>query len=460
MRMSDGAADPSVSVLPDDIETVRVLFPDLHGLLRGKAVVARIWPDVLRAGLAVPGTLLLKDTSHRTAFSIWSGDGDAPQGAGDVLLRPDPATLRRLPWAPHSAWVLCDAIGRDGDPMPVAPRTILARAVDRLAERGLAATFGLEVEFHVYRRLGEGPTHGEATMPAAPVDTAPLTTGYQFLTDDEYAAAEPVLDRIRRAADALGLAVRSVEVEMGPSQFEVTFDPGPPMAQADALVMFRTAVKQVCAAQGLHASFMARPRLPNAAANGWHIHQSLSDAAGRNLFVPEGDALTDAASGWIAGLLAHAAATSLLTVPTVNGYKRYQPFQLAPERIAWGRDNRGAMLRVLCAPGDAASRIENRAPDSAANPYLAFAAQIHAGLDGLDRGLAAPPPTRTPYADDAPRLPRDLGEAIAAFDASEMLRGALGAEVVEHLLTIKRFEWRRYLDAVSEWEQAEYFTHF
>jgi glutamine synthetase len=445
-----------------NLETVRLLFADQHGILRGKTLVADALASAFNAGIAVPSTLLLKDTSHRTVFPVWSDAGGPMQGASDVALKPDPASFRILPWAPHSAWLLCDVTYRDGAPIPFASRTVLRRAVDRLADHGMTARMGLEVEFHIFERVDAALDHAQTTMPGTPPTTRALAHGYQFLTETRYGELEGILDTLRRAAQGMGLPVRSVEIEMGPSQVEFTFDPGDPMQHADTMVMFRTLVKEVCAANGLHASFMAKPRLENVAANGWHIHQSVQDArTGTNLFMPQADGvLTPQAAGWIAGLLAHAAASSLLTVPTVNGYKRYQPYQLAPNRIAWGRDNRGAMVRALVASGDGASRVENRAPDTTANPYYAFASQLISGLHGITSGLNPPPPTLTPYDDDAALLPSTLAEAIDAFDTSGLYRAALGDDVVDYLLTIKRAEWARYLAQVSEWEQAEYFNLF
>ena len=450
------------------IETLRVLFADQHGLLRGKTLTAGTCASLFRSGLNIPSTLLLKDTSHRTAFPVWEtpekgGSGFVPMtGAGDVLLLPRPGTFRILPWSPHSAWILCDAAQPDGTRIPFASGEVLRRAEEQLAGQGMRAIFGLEVEFQIFERLDGARAHSQSAMPGAPVETRNLTQGYQYLTETRYAECEAVLDALRRNAEGLGLRVRSVEIEMGPSQVEFTFEPLPAMEQADAMVMFRTMVKEVCARQGLHASFMAKPRLENAMANGWHLHQSLLDrVSGRNLFEPHADgSLSSAASGWIAGLLKHAAASSLMIAPTVNSYKRYLPFQLAPNRIQWGRDNRGAMLRGLMHPGDAASRIENRAPDSSANPYFALAAQILAGSAGLEARLQAPEPTSSPYEDGAERLPRSLGQALAAFETSELFGAALGADFVNYLSRLKRFEWERYLDTVSEWEQAEYFNLF
>ncbi|MDC0657541.1 glutamine synthetase family protein [Leisingera sp. SS27] len=449
----------------DGIETVRVLFPDQHGLLRGKTVMADAFASVFDRGLNVPATLLLKDTSHRTAFPVWEEGADLAgpmQGAGDVLLVPRLDTWRALPWSGHSAWIFCTPVYPDGRPIPFAPCAVLQRQVEMLAAQGMAATFGLEVEFHLFELADKSAAHTQATRPGSPVQTRNLTQGYQYLTETRYGEVEGILDLLRRNAQKLGLAVRSVEIEMGPSQVEFTFAPGSAMAQADAMVMFRTMVKEICARNGLHASFMAKPRLDNAMANGWHVHQSLQDlATGRNLFMPEtAGMLAPPASAWMAGLLKYAAETSLLIAPTVNSYKRYLPFQLAPSRIGWGEDNRGAMLRALMQPDDPASRIENRAPDSTANPYYALAAQIIAGAAGIREGLEAPKPTLSPYSEDADRLPRSLGQALEGFAGSTLCREVLGAETADYLLQLKTFEWERYLDTVSEWEQAEYFNLF
>ncbi len=458
--LDDAAVDAAEAVLAQlrdsDVGTVRVLFTDPHGVLRGKTLVASALPSVFRNGLAAPSTLLLKDTSHRTAFAVWDGDDAPMQGAGDVLLVPDPTTYRVLPWAPHAAWMLCDTVDKSGAEIGFAPRTVLRNAVSRLAAAGLQLCVGLEVEFHVFAVEDEALSHADASMPAQPPRTRNLAPGYQFLTETVYSQLDPVMEDLRVMCQRLGLPLRSMEVEMGPSQFEFTFDPGDPLAQADAMVMFRTAVKEVCAAKGLHATFMCRPALENAAASGWHIHQSVLDAQGGTLMMPQAEALTQTASGWIAGLLAHAAESCLLTTPTVNGYKRYQPYQLAPERIAWGRDNRGAMLRALMGPGMSASRIENRAPETAANPYYCFASQILSGLAGIEAGMTAPEPVETPYAEGA-TLPKSLGEAIAAFETSALYREALGDAAVDVLVQLKRVEWERYLAHVSDWEQAEYF---
>ncbi|MFK7856639.1 MAG: glutamine synthetase family protein [Granulosicoccus sp.] len=447
-----------------DCETVRVMFTDQHGIMRGKTIVASALASAFSAGLRVPSTLLLKDTSHRTVFSVWSehsGAGlDPMNGAGDIVLVPDASTFKRLPWAPHSAWILCDSAYKDGEAIEFDPRTVLKRSLLKLDRLNLNLVVGLEVEFHVFELLDANREHVQTTMPGCAPKTRSLAHGYQFLTETRYAELEYLMDELRRYSQEMGLPVRSMEVEMGPSQFEFTFDPRSPLMHADNMIMFRTMVKEVCARKGLHATFMCRPKVENGSASGWHLHQSIIDATtGDNLFTPEaGQEPSPLALQWIAGLLKHASEACLLTTPTVNGYKRYQPYQLAPDRIQWGHDNRGAMIRALTKAGDSASRIENRVADTTANPYYYFASQIVCGLAGIEAKLCAPDAVETPYDSDATHLPENLGAAVEAFNNSELIRAQLGDQLVDYLVHIKRAEWRRYLSAISQWEQDEYFS--
>ena len=456
------AADIVAKIEAQGIETVRILFTDQHGILRGKTIVSAALPSVFANGLAAPSTLLLKDTSHRTVFPVWSADGDVAggiRGAGDVLMVPDPTTFRVLPWSPTSAWILCDLVYSDGSALPLCTRGILRQAVKRLETHGQKLVVGLEVEFHVFRVTDPRHDHAGATMPGQPVQTEYLAQGYQFLTEFRYDALESVIDDLRRRCQQLGMPVRSMEVEMGPSQIEFTFDPADPMTHADNMVMLRALVKEVCHRQGLHASFMCLPNLENVAASGWHLHQSLVDLkTGRNLFEPEkASILSPLCDAWVAGLITHASEGCLLSTPTVNGYKRYRPHQLAPNKVVWGRDNRGAMIRVLARPGDPASRIENRVAEPTANPYLFFASQIFAGLNGINSGAKAGEAVEDPYDPSADPLPDSLLCAIEAFAASTLFRSELGDTFVDYLCHIRRAEWDRYHLTVSNWEQQEYF---
>ena len=449
------------------IEVVRFVFPDQHGVTRGKTLVAAEALAMLEEGVSVTSTLLLKDTAHRTAYPIFSaGSGHGipeMQGAADILIVPDPSTFRVLPWAPASGWVLCDPYFQDGRPLPFGTRHILARAVDALKQRGYGFLAGLEVEFHVFRTTEPRMALADAGQPGTPPAVELLSHGYQYLTELRYDLVEPVIEMLRKNVQALGLPLRSLEVEYGPSQFEFTFGPQAGLANADAMILFRNAVKQVCRRAGYHATFMCRPAMPNVFSSGWHLHQSLIDlASGANAFAAAPGALaplSEVGMHWLGGLIAHARGATALSTPTINGYRRFRPNSLAPDRVLWGSDNRAAMLRVM-SKGAAASRIENRVGEPAANPYLYFASQILSGIDGLERRLDAGPSADAPYETAAPALPRSLREALTALREDVCLRAGLGDDFVDYFCRIKEAELARFDLEVTDWEQREYFEMF
>ncbi len=457
------AAEVADQVASSPLTTLRIAFADQHGLLRGKTVAASAITDALENGVSLTTTLLLKDTSHRTVFPVWKADvvlgSEALRGASDFIMVPDPSTFRVLPWAPSSGWMLADAYFPDGTPVPLSTRQVARDALAALGEAGYAYRTGLEVEFHVMRLVDPKLAPADATHPATPPEVALLAHGYQYLTETRYDELEPVMELVRSTAEALHLPVRSMEVEFGPSQLEFTFHPVDGLAQADNMVLFRSAVKQVCRRHGYHATFMCRPALPNLFSSGWHLHQCLVDAAGANALMPQtdGELLSPVGCHFVAGLLAHARAACLFTTPTINGYKRYRPYTLAPDRVHWGRDNKAAMIRVIGGRGDAGTRIENRVAEPAANPYLYYASQLHAGLDGLKRGLEPPAAAVAPYETPAEKLPASLAEAVAAARADTTLRESMGPAFVDYFADIKEAEVARFLSEVTDWEQREYF---
>lgn len=449
------------------LETVRLAFCDQHGILRGKTLMAAQARSFLMNGCAMTSTLIAKDTSHRTVFPVWqSGAGlDLPQmeGAGDFMILPDPATFRVLPWVEQCGWVLCDMFFADGTPVPFSARAKLQDCEAELARRGWAAKFGIEAEFHILKVDNWNKRTHDATWPGSPPDVSLMTHGFQYLTEVRADEMEPVTEILRRACMALNLPVRSIECEFGPSQVEFTFAPMGAIEAADALILFRSMVKQVCRRQGLHATFMCCPQVPNLFASGLHVHQSLVDAgSGLNLFMPEGQAalLSDTGLHYAGGLLAHAVEASVFAAPTVNGYKRYKAYQLAPDRANWGRDNKGAMVRAVGGPGDPATRLENRAAEAAANPYLHLAAQIWAGLAGIGKQIDPGAPSDTPYSADVPMLPTNLMDAVAALYGSRLFRDQMGEQFVDYMVHIKRAEIARFLSEVTDWEQREYFDIF
>jgi glutamine synthetase len=285
---------------------------------------------------------------------------------------------------------------------------------------------------------------------------------------------QPVFDALGDAYATLGLGLRSIENEWGPGQVECTFAPAGALEAADNVFLFRTATRQICRRLGYFATFMCRPALKGFYASGWHLHQSLVDAAsGANLLAPTNadDALSPLGRAWLAGLLAHARSATAFTTPTVNGYRRFHANSLAPDRATWGRDHRGAMLRVLAGEGDPASRIENRVGEPSANPYLYILSQVVAGLAGIEAGREPPPADDEPYAAERPRLPNSLTEALDALDREPLFRAALGDTFIDYFVKLKRTEAGRCQRALDEaggapgdeptaWEQNEYFDFF
>jgi glutamine synthetase len=451
-------------VAKDGLGVVRLAWPDQHGILRGKTVLAAELPGALADGVAMTTTLLLKDTSHRTVFPVFTAGGGMGakelEGAADCVLVPDPATFKVLPWAPHSGWMLCDAHFPDGRPVPLSTRGLLKKIAARAGEAGYEPVMGLEMEFHLFRLLDPKLAPGDGGQPGTPPEVALLTQGYNYLTELRYDQLDPVLEVLRKDLLALGLPLRSMEVEFGPSQVEFTFAACGAREAADLAVTFRSATKQIARRAGYHATFMCRPRIPNVMSSGWHLHQSLR-AGGRNVFVGEGGALlSETARHYLGGLLAHAGAAAAFAAPTLNGYRRFRPYSLAPDRAVWGIDNRGVMLRALGTPGSSATRIENRIGEPAANPYLYIGSQLLFGLEGLANRGDPGPPADTPYEAKAPLLPRSLAEALAALEADAVAREGFGDGFVDYFVKLKRAEIARFEAEVHEWEQREYFELF
>jgi glutamine synthetase len=445
------------------LQVVRFSFADQHGVLRGKTLAVSEVRAALERGVTVTSTLLLKDTSHKTVFPAFTPGGGVGmpelQGAADVLMIPDVSTFKVLPWAPDTGWFLCDLAFQDRRPLPLSTRSLLKTAVEELGKKQFSLTCGLEVEFHVFRITDSNLRPTDAGQPGTPPDVELLSTGYQYLTEQRFDQMDPFVEILRRNLAHLGLPLRSYEVEFGPSQLEITLSPQDALACADSMVLLRSAVKQIARRHGYHATFMCRPKLPNVMSSGWHLHQSLS-RGGKNAFASPDGNLSETGNRWLAGLLAHARAASVFSTPTINGYKRYRPYSLAPDRLVWGKENRGALLRVIGAAGDPATRIENRIGEPAANPYLYIASQIYSGLDGVSRKLALPAAADTPYESKAEKLPSTLTEAIDALRRDEELIKGFGRQFVDYYLHIKEAEIARFNLEVSDWEHREYFDLF
>jgi glutamine synthetase len=438
----------------NELDVVRFAFSDPHGVVRGKTLVAAEAVRALRAGVNCTATMLLKDLSGRTAFPVFTRESD---GAGDMVMVADPAMFRVLPWAPHSGWILCDLYRTDGTPHPFSTRALMRRMLARLAEHKLVWRAGLEVEFHLFKYADRQPASDAIALPGPSPEVTPLNHGYQYLTELRYDALDPLLEKLRLGLQGLGMPLRTLEVEFGPSQIEVTLGPSAGMQPADTMLLFRNATKQIFAREGYLASFMCRPHFPHIASSGWHLHHSIEDAGtGRNLFADVGG-LSPLARAWLGGLLRHARAAAAFSTPTINGYKRYRPNSMAPDHIVWASDNRAAMVRVIGLAGDPATHFENRVGEPAANPYLYMASQIASGLDGVATGADPGPSADAPYSAGNPTLPRTLLEAVAALRECVSLRAAFGDAFIDYFVTLKEFEINRFLVDVTDWEQREYF---
>ena len=482
----DGRAAASERVLQrlrdEGVSQVRIAWGDLHGLWRGKTLMPQAVAGALMDGIGMVSTLMLKDTSDRTAYAVFEPGAlaELPRFgmASNVLLLPDPASFRLLPWAAGVGWMQAQPYFADGTPVLLDTRRALVDACQRLSSAGYALRCGLEVEFHIYKIDDARLDPAQATWPGEPPAVSLVHPGYKLLAEDCADLAHEPLAIVQHTAQGLGLPLRSLEIELGPSQFEAVFDATDALTAADQMLLFRNGVKQALRRAGYHASFMCRPPFEGAMASGWHLHQSLMHAGlhaeiGTNAFMRDapaagagsGDAqfsLSAVGEHWLAGLLTHARAMTALCTTTVNGYGRFRPHAMAPQSVLWGRDNRGASFRVLGDAGDAATRIENRLGEPMANPYLYIAAQIHAGLDGLAHRLRAGAACTSPYASDAQPLPTSLPEALDALAADAALNQGFASELIAAYTRIKRAEQARF-DAASdkvEWQRREYFSRY
>jgi glutamine synthetase len=468
------AAQVERIITKEKLEVVRFSFADQHGVLRGKTLLATEAAQAMRAGVTMTTTLLAKDTAHRTVYPVFTpGGGFSAQemeGGGDFVMVADPTTFRILPWANKTGWLLCDIYFTNGKPVPYSSRARCRDALNTLGKAGFEFLSGLEVEFHLFKLENPRLSPADAAWPPPAPEVSLLTQGFQYLTETRFDMLDPAVEILRRGIERLGLPLRSVEVELGPSQCEFTFRPQAGLASADTMVLFRAAVKQIARRSGYLASFMCRPAFPNVMSSGWHLHQSLVERrSARNAFVfDHPDVLSTVGKYYLGGLMAHARAAAAFTTPTINGYKRYRPYSLAPDRAIWGRDNRGVMVRVLGQPGDPATRLENRVGEPAANPYLYVASQIYSGLDGIARRLDPGPSADTPYETAAPLLPKNLAEAVTALRGDESFRAGFGPAFVDYYAHIKAAELERFQkeagdqqsDSVTSWEQKEYLDLF
>ena len=403
-------------VRTEGLRLIRVVWTDAHGYARAKALTVPAFLESLAGGYNINvATTTLDSANARTFSSFTRGGGmglDEMTGSPNITIVPDPATFRVLPWAPGVGWVLCDEYFNSGARYHFSARHLLRQQLERLQAAGLDYVVGLEVESYLARVAEDHLTDEHIGVPGLrgrPIATRPVEPGYSYHSESNLDLMQPMLSTLAESYEALGLPLRSVENEWGPGQVECTFSAEGALKAADDLVLFRTATRQVCRRMGYFATFMCRPALKGYYSNGWHLHQSLVDAkTGENRFMPTGagEHLSPLGRAFLGGLLAHAAPATAFATPTVNGYRRFKPNSLAPDRVGWGYDHRGAMIRVLGGPGDPATRMENRGGEPAANPYLYMASQLVSGRDGIEANRDPGPRTTNPTRPIASRCRR------------------------------------------------------
>ncbi|MFE9678051.1 glutamine synthetase family protein [Streptomyces sp. NPDC006259] len=436
-----GVEELRALVAGGEIDTVVLAFPDMQGRLQGKRFAARFFLDeVLEHGTEGCNYLLAVDTEMNTVdgyeMSSWA------RGYGDFAMHPDLSTLRRLPWHPGTAMLVADLAWEDGSPVLAAPRQILRRQLERLAELGYTAQVGTELEFIVfkdtYEQAWDAHYRGLTPVNQYNIDYSILGTG----------RVEPLLRRLRNDMAGAGLTVESAKGECNPGQHEIVFRYDEALVTCDQHAIYKTGAKEIASQEGVSLTFMAKYN--EREGNSCHIHLSLADADGANAMAGP-DGMSEVMRYFLAGQLAALRDFSLLYAPHINSYKRFQPGSFAPTAVAWGHDNRTCALRVV---GHGRSlRFENRLPGGDVNPHLAVAALVAAGLYGIERRLELPEPCAgNAYGADYARVPTTLREAADLWENSPVARAAFGDEVVAHYRNMARVELEAFDAAVTDWE--------
>ncbi|HEU5001385.1 MAG TPA: glutamine synthetase family protein [Actinomycetota bacterium] len=424
------------------IHFIRLWFVDVLGMLKSMAFPAAELPQAFLEGVGFDGSSI---------------DGFARVQEADMLLRPDPETFQILPWRPETlvARMFCDVLTPEGSSFPGDPRQVLKRNLSRASELGYSFYAGPEVEFFLFASSRKPEPLDSGTY----FDLTPLDIGSEFRR------------RVIAYLEAVGIPVKESHHEVAASQHEIDLQHADALATADAITTFRLAVKEVAQESGYYASFMPKP-LASQWGSGMHTHFSLFQGSRNAFYESSNDThLSKVGQAFVAGILRHAREITAITNPLVNSYKRLVPGFEAPTALTWGVRNRSALVRV---PGtkpwkEEAARIEYRALDPSANPYLAFSVILAAGLEGIASGYELEPERL----DDVnamselerrehgiASLPGDLHEALEEMATSSLVRTALGEHVFDWYLANKRAEWDEYRSFVSEWELERYLPRY
>ena len=419
------------------VELIHLQFTDVPGALKNMTIPRGRLERALDAGVWFDGSSI---------------EGMARVAERDLYLRPDPTTFAIVPWESRpTARLICDVAVRDGTPFRADPRAVLRASLDRASDAGFKYRVASEVEFFVLEANG--------TTDVLPVDRS----GYFEMHGSR---AMTLCSAVVEALGSFGIPVDATHHEVGPGQYEIDVGEQDALSAADALVTLKQALRALAQRHDMRVSFMPKP-LESVSGSGLHVAQVLTDVGGSSAFLDVGQpySLSSVATHFIAGQLAHARGMCAILAPLVNSYKRLGAGAEAPARITWARVNRGALLRVPEDSGGHTSRLELRAPDPSCNPYLALAAMLGAGLDGVERRLPLPEPTEQDEREAADAdvaeqiaspLPATLGEALEELEWDQVTRDALGQAVIEVFLAAKESEWLAYTRHISRWEYERY----
>ena len=439
------ASDLIARCKDENVRFVRLQFSELHGQLKNVQI------PVDELDKALGGEMMFDGSSIRGYKRIEQSD---------MYFRPDPDTFTILPWRQRAsgavARLICDVADPDGSPFAGDPRVALKKVVAEAAELGFTMAVGPEAEFFLFKRDASGAPTVDPHDKAGYFDVAPSDLGENTRRDIEDTLHE------------MGFNLEASHHEVAIGQHEIDFRHADPITCADNLVTFRWVVRVIAAEHGMHATFMPKP-IFGENGSGMHVNQSLSKDGENAFFDPNGELeLSETAYGYIAGLLSHVKAITAIANPTVNSYKRLVPGYEAPVYIAWSPGNRSAAIRIPNKRGRS-TRAELRTPDPSANPYLAFAVMLAAGLDGIKKGLKPPAPVNKNiyHLTDAEQsdlgidsLPHNLEDALDALEADDVIRNALGDHIFEAYLAEKRAEWSEYRAQVHQWELDRYMESF
>ncbi|MFB6222633.1 MAG: type I glutamate--ammonia ligase [Haloarcula sp.] len=448
-ELSEEAQEVLDEIEEKNVDFLRLQFTDILGTIKNVSITADQAEKAFTEGIYFDGSSI---------------NGFVRIQESDMRLDPDPSTFSVLPWRENveggsSARLICDVIDTTTDkPFSGDPRGVLKRAIERANEMGYTVNAAPEPEFFLFEEDEEGRATTKTNDAGGYFDLAPKDLASDVRRDIIYGLED------------MGFDIEASHHEVAEGQHEINFTYDDALSTADNVATFRSVVRAIAAEHDLHATFMPKP-IPKINGSGMHTHLSLFTEDGENAFHDEDDEfnLSETAKSFTAGILEHAPAITAISNPTVNSYKRLVPGYEAPVYVAWSDRNRSALIRKPAARTPAASRIEARFPDPSCNPYLAFAALIHAGLDGVEQDLECDDPVRENiYEFDEEKreeygittLPSNLGEAVDALEEDEVIQDALGEHVYENFVEAKTQEHKEYLVDVSDWELDRYLEKF